>query len=429
MNRTRTQLRAATLLALACFANPDARAGPQEPIRLPAAMKGRPYAVAIPVGGGEGDLSWTSDGTLPPGLALAAGRIEGTPRERGTWEFRVTVSDAGGTTLGPARFLLEVTNAPVGPLQVRTEGEVHSCVSAPIRIPLLAEGGTAPVLWRRIDSGDADWLVVDGSAVRGTPPAPGRWRIGLEAEDASGQTARGDLTIVIAGLPSGLPLKLLTASLPTAYSAVPYEHRLGAEGGTPPYTWEERGLPDWAALQGDVLRGTPGSPTASRVTLTVIDAAGARAAGREMGIDTRLPPFVTPPTITAVDLPACVTGLGYECSIPVRGGVGPYRFTAVRIDSDLLVDEEGWVRGCPAIPGVRRFDVTAVDAIGNVASAALSLNVHDATAGGGGRKVYLVGIGGILVGVLGVLALRYGSKGLDALRRRPAQGTKKPNAP
>jgi len=389
-------------------------------------MLGRAYAVAIPVGGGEGGLTWKVDGALPPGLALAEGRIEGTPRERGTWEFRVTVSDASGTTLGPARFLIEVTNAPAGPLQVRTEGEAHGCVSAPIRIPLLAEGGRAPFAWKLLASADAAWLGIEAGALLGTPSAPGRWRIGLVVEDAGGETARGELTIHVAGLPSGLPLKLVTASLPTAYSAVPYESRLGAEGGTPPYTWEARGLPGWARLSDDVVQGTPASPSASRMTIVVIDAAGSRVTGPEIEFETRLPPFVIPPTISVTELPSCATGASYACAVAVRGGVGPFRFAAGPIDSELRVDDEGWVRGRPSEPGVRHFEVRAVDAIGNPVSATLALTVHDTGAGTAWPKVVLVGI---LAGVLALLASCFGSRALRARGRRAAAEPRKPNVP
>jgi hypothetical protein len=51
------------------------------PNRLPDAVTGRPYLLALAATGGRGSLSWSAQGTLPEWLALdpATGQLTGTP--------------------------------------------------------------------------------------------------------------------------------------------------------------------------------------------------------------------------------------------------------------------------------------------------------------------------------------------------------------
>jgi hypothetical protein len=80
------------------------------PERLPEAVAGRPYLVALAATGGHGPLSWSVGGALPPWLSLdrAAGRIGGTP-PRETAEplaLELRVSDGAQTAMLSAELLV-----------------------------------------------------------------------------------------------------------------------------------------------------------------------------------------------------------------------------------------------------------------------------------------------------------------------------------
>src|SRR5262249_23729564 len=66
------------------------------PPRLPEAIAGRPYLVALAVTGGSGPAAWSIEGTLPDWLTLDrdSGRIGGMPpiqtKEPLTFEIQVT---------------------------------------------------------------------------------------------------------------------------------------------------------------------------------------------------------------------------------------------------------------------------------------------------------------------------------------------------
>jgi hypothetical protein len=80
------------------------------PERLPEAIAGRPYLLALAATGGRGPLSWSVGGTVPPWLTLdqTAGRIGGTPPSE-TAEplaLELRVSDGASTAVQPTNLLV-----------------------------------------------------------------------------------------------------------------------------------------------------------------------------------------------------------------------------------------------------------------------------------------------------------------------------------
>ncbi|HZP63150.1 MAG TPA: putative Ig domain-containing protein [Terriglobales bacterium] len=70
------------------------------------------------------------------------------------------------------------------------------------------------------------------------------------------------------------PLSIQTTGLPKAYVQQPFQARLDARGGTPPYKWEvtDGSLPEGIALQRDgELEGTPTQAGEFHFTATVTD--------------------------------------------------------------------------------------------------------------------------------------------------------------
>ena len=103
------------------------------PERLPEALAGHPYVLAMAATGGSGDLQWSIVGPLPEGLAFDAksGRLEGTPKN-GTPE--------------PVSLTLRVT-----------DGEQHAARSTqllvyqsdkPLATPVWWKPGIPPIPWR-----------------------------------------------------------------------------------------------------------------------------------------------------------------------------------------------------------------------------------------------------------------------------------------
>jgi hypothetical protein len=103
------------------------------PERLPEAIAGRPYAVALAAAGGRGPLRWSVDGKLPDGLAFdpASAQLRGTPRA-GTPEPVTLVLRVRGGSEQASRATRLVVYQPDGPL----------------RTPSRWRPGLPPIPWR-----------------------------------------------------------------------------------------------------------------------------------------------------------------------------------------------------------------------------------------------------------------------------------------
>jgi preprotein translocase subunit SecG len=70
------------------------------PSRLPEAIAGRPYIVALAATGGRGPLSWSIEGKVPEWLHLdeATGQIAGTPERRTTEPLAIELEVSDGVS-------------------------------------------------------------------------------------------------------------------------------------------------------------------------------------------------------------------------------------------------------------------------------------------------------------------------------------------
>ncbi|MFO0888971.1 MAG: Ig domain-containing protein [Isosphaeraceae bacterium] len=87
------------------------------PEKLPEAIAGRPYTIALAAVGGRGSLRWSLDGTLPEGLNFdpGTGVLEGTP-SRGTPQpitLALRVSDGDAIATREARLLVYQSDRPL----------------------------------------------------------------------------------------------------------------------------------------------------------------------------------------------------------------------------------------------------------------------------------------------------------------------------
>lgn len=103
-------------LALAALSGCGTEGGPGEPLRLtvnklPPAYLGERYDEKIPAAGGVRPYSYELEGKLPEGLRFADGRIYGTPKEKGTFDLTVVVSDAALSSRSVS-YALKVTDPP-----------------------------------------------------------------------------------------------------------------------------------------------------------------------------------------------------------------------------------------------------------------------------------------------------------------------------
>lgn len=100
------------------------------------------------------------------------------------------------------------------------------------------------------------------------------WVLGLIETDAETSGARNSLGMRLDSASGGdvSDLQIKTENLPTTVAGSPFNVKLQAEGGTPPYVWKVEGLPGFLTLDGDWLRSEAVEETIASLVLKVTDA-------------------------------------------------------------------------------------------------------------------------------------------------------------
>jgi len=161
---------------------------------------GQALSKQLAAAGGTGSFSWSSSGTLPPGVSLSAsGLLSGTPTAAGTYAFTATASSGGQT--GSGTITVTIAPAPT-PLAWVTgaalpNGKVKTAYSTQIKV----SGGVAAYTWTRTAGSlpNGTTLTFNGTTatLSGKPAKAGTFRFTLRVTDGSGQSVTQQFTVVV----------------------------------------------------------------------------------------------------------------------------------------------------------------------------------------------------------------------------------------
>jgi len=191
------------------------------------------------------------------------------------------------------------------------------------------------------------------------------------------ESASGDFTISRTGDPA--PLKMVGGSMAPAAVGSVYGASLGADGGSPPYTWSIQSgeLPEGLTLSptAGLISGTATVEGSYPFTLALTDSSGSVVT---QALTLVVQPLDNTLAITADSLAAGVAQKAYSFFVPVQGGVGPYKWalTEGELPAELSMDPDtGEIKGTPGDVFSGAITITVTDATGATASKDFVLEV------------------------------------------------------
>ncbi|MDP8982520.1 MAG: putative Ig domain-containing protein [Acidobacteriota bacterium] len=196
---------------------------------LPSATVNGAYSAPLSAVGGKQPYTWTSSGSLPPGILLNAttGVLGGTPTAAGIFNFSATVSDSANAS-AVQTFSLTVTSTGggggVGPFAIATASVAPGVIGKSYQQVFATSGGCASNPFAQttfaITAGSLpagltlQQTAQGGYAIAGTPTVAGTSNFTVTATDSCGTKASASfLLTVTATAPSGPSLGAAPGSL------------------------------------------------------------------------------------------------------------------------------------------------------------------------------------------------------------------------
>lgn len=222
--------------------------------------------------GGATPITWSSTGSLPPGLALNAstGVLSGTPTTAtgSPFSFSVTAANSAGSSAALSTSI--AVAPPSGPPVIQNTAPSTATVGTPYSFQYTATGAAGITYTVTAGSPPPGITLTTGGLLSGTPTT------------ATGSPFAFTVTATNGNLPNATPAVSITVTAPVAptiTSAAPpagttnsaYTFPFTASG-TQPITWSSTGsLPPGVTLNAStgVLSGTPTTTTGSPFSFTV----------------------------------------------------------------------------------------------------------------------------------------------------------------
>lgn len=336
---------------------------------------------SLSASGGKSPLSWSVQGTLPPGLSMSGstGAITGTPTAAGTYAFTAKVTDALGQSSTSSQTITAVAHlAATGAAAQATRTIAYASGTPAITVTGGSGSKTYAISSGALPGGLS--LNTSTGAVSGTPTAAGTFSYTIRATDALGATASASISHTVANpvdltLPSPAP----NGTVGVAYSWVgpprtggfgPFYYSLAAGSST--------GFPNGTLPDNNtgVISGTPTLAGTYTPTLRVTDNGIGGGSTDSQGFTITI---VVKPTLT-LSYPRGTVGQAYSGTASTSGGQSPFSYARVAgsFPAGLALNAStGTLSGTPTASGTLDSTIRMTDALGNTDDA----SAHIAIAG------------------------------------------------
>lgn len=351
---------------------------------IPRATESIPYSVKLEGLNGVAPYRFAvTNGTLPPGLSLAAdGTISGIPgRPPGPvsfyqYYFALSIVDANGVSATFPNAEIDLTRLSIGISPTTVPAGIAGVT---YNQPFTAVNATAPYVFAWESGTLPNGLQFDPATatLSGIPLETGKFPFSLRLTDADNRFVVRNYFLDIVS-PA---LTLAPGTLPGGIAGTAYRQTFVATGGIAPYVYavetrDSGNLPPGLSLGTDgVLRGTPTAAGVFPFAIVAMDNTGGQAA---LVVRTYTM-TIAPPSIIIdpATLPKAIAGLEYTQVLTAQGGTAPYTFSinAGALPPGLALTTAGVLSGTPTEIGDSSFTVTAIDALGFTGARAYTLAV------------------------------------------------------
>ncbi len=329
------------------------------------------YNQSLTMAGGTLPITWSLNGSLPPGLTFntGTGAITGTPTADGTYSFDVTVTDV---TLAVATRTLQIIVNKV--LAITTATSLPSVLSGQTTSTTLAgTGGTLPYSWSAVGLPAGFALSAFTGQLTETPNITGTFSFTATLTDANGTTVSRVFTVTV-----NTPVSVTTTTLnPWTVNRAGYSQTLASTGGSGAYTWAVTAgsLPPGMALSAaGVLNNTPTTPGTYSFTVSATDGSTPALTGsRQFAMVIN-----SPLNVTTTALGNGVVNTLYSQQLLNSGGTTPVIWTAnAALPTGLALDNlTGTISGVPTTAGTSAaITFTVTDAAGATSSVTTTITI------------------------------------------------------
>jgi hypothetical protein len=334
------------------------------PSTLPPGNAGFAYNQTITVTGSTNTFTYTSTGTLPPGVTLStSGVLSGTPTTAGTYTFTITATDNFGCT---ASTTYTVIISPCAPLVLSPATLPDDTVNTSYSQTITQTGGSGTITYTSTGTLPPGVTLDPNTGIlSGTPNTTGTYTFTIIATDANTCTGTQSYTVNV-NCPA---ITLSPGTLPADTAGQGYNQTLSQSGSTGSnftYTVSSGTLPNGLTLSsGGVLTGTANTTGSYTFDITVTDEFGCSAT-TSYTFDVVCPVMV----INETEVDTIFNNTPYTTTLTTMGGATPIIYSSTgTLPSGITLDPNtGVLSGTTSDIGQFSVTVTATDSNGCTAT-------------------------------------------------------------